>query len=354
MSLPTPEAPILAPDTTLESQLRHDIERLRSEFRETPALYREVCALMFFRYGIAPTANKLYQLVHKGSMSAPAQALSKFWEELRTKTRLRIEHPDLPDELRTVAGDVIATLWGKAQVLAHDSLDAYRTETQAAMTLLRNDLDQANEARDVALTQTTHLRTALETLQATKESLQQTLTAEEAAHHETRRYLADSQAQTTALQAALQEARTAFAGELEKLRSTTELAEQRYESLERRSLLEIDQERTQRTKVEKELERVRTAAAESRERDRNEEAARSRELADLRQQLGKGEGERESALLQLKQLQTELALTRTTLAQSQSEAASLHGENTQLRERIAERVSVKSSAKSSRKRVGRG
>jgi hypothetical protein len=53
---------------TLES----DIEAVRERASDTQALYREVCALMFFRYGETPTANRLYQLVRKGSMSAPA------------------------------------------------------------------------------------------------------------------------------------------------------------------------------------------------------------------------------------------------------------------------------------------
>ncbi len=36
-------------------------------------LYREVCGLLFFRYGVTPTANKLYSLVRKGSMGTPAE-----------------------------------------------------------------------------------------------------------------------------------------------------------------------------------------------------------------------------------------------------------------------------------------
>lgn len=41
-----------------EQQLQIEIEKLRSEFTETQDLYREVCVLLFFRYGITPTANK--------------------------------------------------------------------------------------------------------------------------------------------------------------------------------------------------------------------------------------------------------------------------------------------------------
>src|SRR3546814_7406424 len=84
----------MLPNTTKNAELAHDVDALRERFTQTQELYREVCALLFFRYGITPTANKLYQLVRKGSMSAPAEALSKFWEDLREKSRARIERSE--------------------------------------------------------------------------------------------------------------------------------------------------------------------------------------------------------------------------------------------------------------------
>jgi hypothetical protein len=62
-----------------EAQIHADIDALRLRVVDTQDLYREVCTILFFRYGITPTANKLYQYVRKGSMSAPAEALAKFW-----------------------------------------------------------------------------------------------------------------------------------------------------------------------------------------------------------------------------------------------------------------------------------
>jgi hypothetical protein len=79
-----------------ETRLAADIERLKVEFPKTRELYREVCALLFFRFGVPPTANCLYNLVRRGTMSTPASVLSEFWAELREKCRVRIEHPDLP------------------------------------------------------------------------------------------------------------------------------------------------------------------------------------------------------------------------------------------------------------------
>ncbi|WP_196303791.1 DNA-binding protein, partial [Ralstonia solanacearum] len=50
-----------------------------------------------------PTANKLYSLVRKGSMSTPTDVLNRFWQDLRDKTRVKINHPELPDAMKQVA-----------------------------------------------------------------------------------------------------------------------------------------------------------------------------------------------------------------------------------------------------------
>ena len=68
-----------------ESRLTAEIERLKADFPKTRELYREACALLFFRFGITPTANRLYQLVRKGSMSTPTAVLGEFWAELRER-----------------------------------------------------------------------------------------------------------------------------------------------------------------------------------------------------------------------------------------------------------------------------
>jgi hypothetical protein len=63
------------------------VAELRERFPRTQDLYREVCVLLFFRHDITPTANKLDQLVRKGSNSAPVEALSHFWSTLRERSR---------------------------------------------------------------------------------------------------------------------------------------------------------------------------------------------------------------------------------------------------------------------------
>ena len=49
-----------------ETEILAEVDALKAKFADTRALYREVCVLLFFRHGITPTANKLYQYVRKG------------------------------------------------------------------------------------------------------------------------------------------------------------------------------------------------------------------------------------------------------------------------------------------------
>ncbi|MCR4470043.1 DNA-binding protein [Burkholderia sp. SCN-KJ] len=90
-----------------------EIECLRAAYPKTRELYREVCALLFFRFGQAPTANRLYQLVRKGRMGMPTEVVAEFWVSLREKCRVRIERPDLPRDLQAAAGELVAALSDK-------------------------------------------------------------------------------------------------------------------------------------------------------------------------------------------------------------------------------------------------
>lgn len=120
-----------------DPRIAADIEELRSRCGSTRELYREACALMFFRYGVTPTANRLYQYVRKGSMSTPAQVLAAFWEELRERTRVRPGQPELPAELRESAGALVQQLWSQAQRAAAESLAARAAEVEGLLAEMR-------------------------------------------------------------------------------------------------------------------------------------------------------------------------------------------------------------------------
>lgn len=97
-----------------ESQLHLAVEQLRTQHPNTLDLYKAVAALLFFQYDSTPTTNRMYQLVRKGSMSAPAEALRLFWQELRDRSQVRMEQADIPQNLKQSAGALMAQLWEEA------------------------------------------------------------------------------------------------------------------------------------------------------------------------------------------------------------------------------------------------
>ncbi|MEI8303850.1 MAG: DNA-binding protein [Burkholderiales bacterium] len=112
--------------------LQQEIAALKERLRDTRELYREVCVLLFFRHGITPTANRLYQLVRRGSMSTPAEVLRQFWQDLRERSKVRLEQPGLPDEFRELGGELLSTLWTRALALAQADLSALKDEARQA------------------------------------------------------------------------------------------------------------------------------------------------------------------------------------------------------------------------------
>jgi len=273
-----------------ESRLQAEIERLKAEFPHTRDLYREACALLFFRFGVTPTANRLYQLVRRGSMSTPVAVLNAFWADLREKSRVRIEHADLPEELRDAAGELVATLWKRAAGAAEDALQALRTDVEAARLAAEASVAavQSDLARtEAALEQRT---TALLTAQVRIHELEQAQAAAAATRDALEGELARTQQALRERDAALAQARADFAAELEKQRASTELAEMRLQAAEKRALLEIERERSANTRLQRELEGAQKNAARDGERAQREIQSLQVQLGDLRHQAGMLEG----------------------------------------------------------------
>ena len=277
-------------DSILDSEIAREVERLRDQFPETQDLYREVCVLLFFRHGITPTANKLYQVVRKGSMSAPAEALRTFWEDLRDKSRVRIERPDLPEVIRTAAGELVASLWTHAQQAADQNLASLRLEASESIRA-------AQEAQRTAETENLGMQRVVEQvreeLQASRErcsALDRDLASEKASKEAISGQLLAAGEQIRAREAALNQSRLDFASELEKQRQALERAEERLRGSEKRALLEIERERQAAIKLQTEIVQLRQAHQEAAASHLNELAAHQRMELDLRQKLGTAEG----------------------------------------------------------------
>ncbi|WP_144138127.1 DNA-binding protein [Paraburkholderia sp. BCC1884] len=277
-----------------EAQLAAEIDRLKAAFPKTRELYREACALLFFRFGITPTANRLYQLVKRGSMSTPTQVLGEFWVELREKSRVRIEHPDLPAELQAAAGELVAALWAKSTASAQAALEALRTDAEAEKASAHNEVTslQAELARtETALEQRTG---ALLAAQVRIQEVEQAQAAGEATRQALETEIARQQDEIGARDRALMQARVDFSGELDKLRSSAELAEERLRATEKRALLEIERERGMSARAQKELDAAARRAEHSETRHREETQALQAQLGDARHRAGVVEGNLEA------------------------------------------------------------
>ncbi|MGF6573623.1 type I site-specific restriction endonuclease [Paraburkholderia sp. GAS333] len=296
----------LSPDAALAA----DIERVKLSHPKTRELYREVCALLFFRYGITPTANRLYQLVRRGSMGTPTQVLGEFWTELREKSRVRIEHPDLPADLGAAAGELVATLWTRATASAATALDALRDEVESAradaqlsVTTARDELgrvETALEQRTAALLAAQVEVRELEKAQAEGHAQRQALEAE----------LERSRAALTARDRELVEVREGFSRDLDKLREAAERAEERLRASEKRALLEIDRERSAAAKLQKELDET-TRRVEQKEADhRRASEIMQTQLGETRHQAGVLQGRLDAVQAENTRLQSEIIALR--------------------------------------------
>ncbi|CAB3745491.1 hypothetical protein LMG24238_07623 [Paraburkholderia sediminicola] len=301
-----------------ETRLAAEIDRLKAAFPKTRELYREVCALLFFRFGITPTANRLYQLVKRGSMSTPTQVLGEFWVELREKSRVRIEHPDLPAELQAAAGELVATLWTKSTTSAQAALAALRTDAEAEKASARNEVAslQAELARtETALEQRTG---ALLAAQVRIQELEQAQAAGEATRQALETEIARQQDEIGARDRALVQARADFSGELEKLRACANLAEERLRAAEKRVLLDVDRERTASARLQKELDAAVHRAEQGDTRHREEIQVLQVQLGDARHLAGVVEGNlealRSSNAAYVRELETLRLRLATTVA----------------------------------------
>ncbi|HTJ16269.1 MAG TPA: hypothetical protein VL494_05760 [Steroidobacteraceae bacterium] len=86
------------------------------------------------------------------------------------------------------------------------------------------------------------------------------------------------------------QARADFSGELDKLRGSTELAEERLRAAEKRALLEIERERVASARLQKELDAATRRTEQGEARHRSELLAVQAQLADARHQAGVLEG----------------------------------------------------------------
>uniref|UniRef100_UPI003F4975A0 DNA-binding protein n=1 Tax=Cupriavidus necator TaxID=106590 RepID=UPI003F4975A0 len=311
-----------------DAALQADLAELRGRFPETRALYREVCGLLFFRYGVTPTANKLYSLVRKGSMGTPAEVLQAFWQELRGRTRVTIDHPDLPDALKDIAAGAVQTIWQAANEAATGELATLRAEARHAASVAEAERDAARTETAAAQEEVAALSAQLAEAREAHAAVQAELAAERQAHAATQARLEAGRAELDAAGRQLVELRTQFSTELERAREAVTLAQERAEATERRALRELDAERTARQQSERTAEALRgelvAARSEARDAAVAQAEARARleaQAAALADRLASAEQAQRKSVNDLDTVQAELGAAQRRAERAEAEAA---------------------------------
>lgn len=271
---------------TNEAKLIEDVETLRIQFPQAKDLYREVCRLMFFRYGMQPTANKLYQLVRKGTMSTPSQAVNNFWSELRHKNRVDIEHSGLPDTLREFAGEALSTLWKSALEVAKQNVK----EKHSAINGLESTNRLELESYKAQLKK-------LEALNAEQHS--ELIMLRKQLQESEKRFLIDHQVSVTqkesvktlqyeksALESSLKSINNEFDTELNKVHAALKFSEDRFKKLEAKSFAEVDRERQRSYKLESEISELKKALLKEHAVTKSQTAKNQKLVNELRENVG--------------------------------------------------------------------
>ncbi|WP_343630684.1 DNA-binding protein [Roseateles sp.] len=245
-----------------ETEILSEVEALKVKVSDTRTLYREVCALLFFTFGITPTANKLYQYVRRGSMNVPTEEVGKFWDDLRHRARVDIERPDLPDPVKAIAAEAIAALWRQATEAARDELAVARLQYEQEAEQARAGRDAAERAVVGMHAAAEQHRADLECARAETDAMREELEAERRAHAGTLATIQQMQRQLEEASRQQQSLQEGFAAEVAKAREAAEAANERAAGAERRALREIEQERQARARADAAVDAARAKLAE--------------------------------------------------------------------------------------------
>lgn len=189
--------------------------------------------------GIRPTVANVRARIGRGSATTINAALGDWWQQLAGRLAKAGDRPDVPAPLLELA----ERLWDAALVQAHDALKTHREEADQRVARAAEIEAAALLARDQAHQKFSDLQQQHQQLGEIRLDLERRLTAEaEKRQHAEARVLvvqAEAVAQAEALRARIRE--------LEELLRREQA---RFDSMERRLSLQVDEQKTARVETE--------------------------------------------------------------------------------------------------------
>ena len=303
-----------------EQQLLLQIEKLRRQQSNTLQLYVEVAQLLFFEHDIIPTTNRMYQLVRRGSMGTPAQALKIFWAQLRDEAQVRMQKASLPPEVIRQAEQLLAQLWDEAVAHSNEHLhkDRLHLQTQAhvwqeQLQALRDNKQKLEADRRHLLQELTNREQALATSNQQQADLAQALQQSQLKQAQTVSRYEEKEKQW-------HQERVQLLGQLEAANEQATLAEERAQDHEKRALWEIEQARQETRAIIEKLS--------------NDNEQQRLQLKEIKVIHGLQEKQLKQAEQQQIQLQDELNQKQKQLQQAEQQQISLKAKLKQAQEQL--------------------
>ncbi|KND61694.1 Chromosome segregation ATPase [Candidatus Burkholderia verschuerenii] len=135
-------------NTQFREQLRDELDKLRASGARRQELSRHACKRLFFDQGVRPSVTLVREFTQTGSASDIPKDIELFWDELRATLRVRIDAGAVPEALQNRAGDLLASLFAEAHLLARSELEAERARIEANAQSLQTQVRDAEIRRE--------------------------------------------------------------------------------------------------------------------------------------------------------------------------------------------------------------
>ncbi|KLR58081.1 hypothetical protein OX89_08975 [Diaphorobacter sp. J5-51] len=281
----------MATENEIRAVLAPRLEAAKSRKEKT----RVAATVLFFEYGIYPSAKVVHQYTQQGSMTDIGADLRAFWLELREKSRVQIDAPYLPAELNESFSGALAKLWDLSMDKATASFDAERQDHQEKVRQAEQGLRLAQETNATLEDDVEELGAELRQERENRSAAEGQCAALLAQADELRAALAKAEGQIQASERARQAAQEQFSKDLEAERAARKRDAEMLNGEIRFAKMQIDA--------------ARTAEQDARERFKSDLAGKDIELASYRQRLSQAE----ELAARLRQETAELMVAKATM-----------------------------------------
>jgi hypothetical protein len=122
---------------------------------------RTAASILFFTHGIYPSGQNVYQAIRYGSLADISADLREFWEDIRTKAKVRINAP-LPDVLLDKFSVSLSDAWDIACAEAANSFAHDRENMRIIMDSMSQDVTESRRMHTLAIEEIAETRYALQ------------------------------------------------------------------------------------------------------------------------------------------------------------------------------------------------